>query len=146
MRNFDHDYVADVVRRLGRLKPDARPKWGKLAAPGMIQHLGDSVRFSMGRAGEVPNVSNWFTRTIVAPLILNGIVRIPKNIKAPELSKRSSYDDVESLHALLEEYLGLVQAGEFVPARQPVFGDIGIDGWAKLHLVHFEHHLRQFGV
>ncbi|MBI4558849.1 MAG: DUF1569 domain-containing protein [Candidatus Hydrogenedentes bacterium] len=30
------------------------------------------------------------------------------------------------------------------PEPHPYFGDIGIDGWSKLHVRHFEHHLRQF--
>ena len=54
--------------------------------------------------------------------------------------------DTETLHAVLETYLELVQAGELVPRAHPVFGDIGVDGWANLHIAHFEHHLKQFGV
>lgn len=146
MRPFDHDYVDEVIRRLGRLRPDAKPAWGTLTPPGMVQHLADSMRFSLGRAGDLPDQSNWFSRNLVAPLILNGIVRIPKNMKAPGYPKRSANDDIETLHALLEEYLGLVQAGELVPHRHPALGDLGVDGWAKLHYVHFEHHLRQFQV
>ena len=145
MRHFDHDYVAGVIQRLGAIKPEAKPAWGKLTRPELIQHFGDSVRYSMGRAGTVRDQSNWIMRTIVAPLILNGIIRIPKNVKAPAHSMRPARDDLETLHAVLDEYLGLVQAGEFEPPLHPLFGDIGVDGWAKMHLVHFEHHFRQFG-
>jgi hypothetical protein len=28
----------------------------------------------------------------------------------------------------------------------PFFGDFGPEGWAKLHVIHCDHHLRQFGV
>jgi hypothetical protein len=146
MRHFDHDYVLDVIRRLSAIKPDAKPAWDVLTRQGMIQHLADTVRFSMGKLGDLPDRSNWFSRKIIAPLILNGIVPIPRNLKTPDYARRSTQDDLETLHALLEEYLSLVQAGEFVPKRHPALGDLGVDGWAKLHLVHFEHHLKQFGM
>ena len=51
-----------------------------------------------------------------------------------------------SLAALLDEYLALVQSGELKTGLHPVFGDIGIDGWARVHVLHFEHHCRQFGL
>lgn len=146
MKHFDHDYVAGVIQRLGAIVPDAKPAWGTLARGGLIQHLGDSVRYSMGRAGTVRDRSNWIMRKIVAPLILNGIIRIPKDMKAPAHSLRPARDDLETLQAVLDEYLGLVQAGALEPKPHPTFGDIGVDGWAKMHVVHFEHHFRQFGV
>jgi len=146
MRHFDHDYVVEVIQRLGAIKPAAKPQWGTLTPQELIQHLGDSVRSSMGRAGAVNDRSNLIMRKIVAPLILNEIIRIPKNVKAPAHSMRSAHDDIETLQALLEEYLGLVQADELKPEPHPAFGNIGVDGWAKMHFVHFEHHFRQFGV
>ncbi|MBI4558851.1 MAG: DUF1569 domain-containing protein, partial [Candidatus Hydrogenedentes bacterium] len=42
------------------------------------------------------------------------------------------------------EYLAAVATGDMQPEPHPYFGDIGIDGWSKLHVRHFEHHLRQF--
>ena len=146
MRHFDHDYVEDFMKRLAKIPPDAKPRWGKMTPRAMVQHLADTVRFSMGKAGDVPDRSNAFSRRIVAPLILNGIVPIPKNLKAPPYPKGSSQDDIETLHAILDEYLGLVQAGGLAPKRHPVLGDLGVDGWAKMHYRHFEHHLKQFGV
>ena len=35
---------------------------------------------------------------------------------------------------------------ELVTGLHPVFGDIGVDGWDRLHVRHFEHHFTQFGV
>ncbi len=46
----------------------------------------------------------------------------------------------------MEEYLAAVETGELRPAPHTLFGDIGIDGWARLHVRHFEHHLKQFGL
>lgn len=149
MRTFDHDYANEVIARLGRLKPDARPQWGTMSRDQMIGHLAYSVRYSMGKGAEIPFVGNWFTKNIVAPLLLNGWLPIPKNLKDPRLDKFIAGQptaDSETLHAVLETYLDWVQSGEFTPRDHPAFGAIGVDGWAKMHMVHFEHHLKQFGV
>ncbi len=145
--HFDHDYLADVIQRLQGVKPDAKPLWGTMTTAKMMAHLIDTVRYSMGKAGNMPDQSTWFSRRVVAPLLMRGIVRIPRNVKAPTPSgpvTPPSQADVETLHAVLEDYLALVQAGELDPKPHPMFGHVGVDGWDRLHVLHFEHHLRQF--
>lgn len=146
MRAFDHDYVNELVARLGALQPDARPAWGTLTPDQMVGHLIETVRYTMGREPDVPFVGNWFMRTVVGPLIMNGIIPIPKNVKAPRPNPNAPWPtgDVETLHAALEDYLNLAQTGDLHPPYHPVFGEIGVDGWAKMHVRHFEHHLKQF--
>lgn len=127
---------------------DARPAWGSLDRDRLVGHLIGAVRFSMGRLGTMPDRGTWLTKRVLKPLILNGVVRIPKNVKMRGAARQPQgvMEDLETLHAVLEEYLQLVQADELTPPPHPLFGDLGVDGWAKMHLRHFEHHLRQFGV
>lgn len=147
MRAFDHHYVADVIRRLRRLETDARPTWGSLTSGNLIRHLAAAIRFSMGKAGPAEDRSTWWSRNIIGPLFVRGIFRMRGNLTFPHISAAlREQDDLETLHALLEDYLNLVQADELRPAIHPYFGDIGVDGWARLHVAHFEHHLSQFGV
>jgi oxepin-CoA hydrolase/3-oxo-5,6-dehydrosuberyl-CoA semialdehyde dehydrogenase len=148
VRPFDHDFVEEVVRRVSRLRPDTKPAWGAMTPPEMIGHLIESIQYSMGRGPNFAIETNWFKRRLLAPLVLNGILKIPKNIKAPRPPDAGPIPagDVETLHAVLEDYLALAQADELTPAPHPAFGVIGVDGWAKMHVHHFEHHLTQFGV
>jgi hypothetical protein len=147
MRSLDHDYVTELIARLGRLRPDTKPAWGSLTPDRMVGHLTATVRYSMGRGSSLRTSGNWFLRHIVGPLVINGIVRVPRNVKTPARDNQDfPSGDAETLHAVLEEYLTLVQSDELQPAPHPAFGDIGVDGWAKMHVVHFEHHLRQFGL
>ena len=150
MQHFDHDFVTNVVERLKALAESTHPSWGRLTPDGLICHLADTLRYSMGRGPTLIDRSTWFTRRILGPLVLHGLLPIPKNVKAaiPEEGQewRSPPSDLETLHALLEEYLTLVQAGELIPPPHPAFGNIGIDGWARMHVLHFAHHLRQFGL
>jgi hypothetical protein len=147
MRPLDHDYVNELVARLGKLRPDAKPAWGTLTPERMVGHLTATLRYSMGRGPALRERRNWFARHVLRPLVLNGVLSIPRNVKGPFPSDQFfPVGDSETFHAVLDEYLTLVQSGDLEPASHPAFGDLGIDGWAKLHLVHFEHHFRQFGL
>ncbi|MBM3289766.1 MAG: DUF1569 domain-containing protein [Candidatus Hydrogenedentes bacterium] len=149
MRTFDHDYANEVIARLDRIKPGSRPRWGTMTPPQMIGHLAFWVKYSIGKGPAIAFAGNWFTKHVAAPMLLNGWLPIPKNLKGVQTGPPlpdSPAADTETLHAVLETYLELVQAGELVPREHPAFGDIGVDGWAKMHVAHFEHHLKQFGV
>ena len=149
MQHLDGDYVNALIARLGSIPEDAVPQWGELRRDTLMEHLVFAMRLSMGRTNGMPFVGSWFTKFVAGPLVLHGWVPIPKNVKLPRREgqpepKTREPGDLETLHALLEEYLNLVQADELDPAPHPVFGDLGVDGWDRLHVLHFEHHLRQF--
>jgi oxepin-CoA hydrolase/3-oxo-5,6-dehydrosuberyl-CoA semialdehyde dehydrogenase len=151
MEHLDTDCVERFIARLGRIAPDAVPRWGVLRRDTLIEHFVWVVRYAMGRSSQVPFSGNWLTVHLVGPLFLRGLLPIPRNLQIPRALRERGVTlrepgDLETLRRLLEEYLNLVQADEFRPAPHPIFGDIGVDGWDRLHVRHFEHHLRQFGV
>lgn len=145
---FDMDFIDDTIERLHRLKPGAAPLWGALDPEAMISHLIVSLRYTMGQYGTSSPSGNWYTRAVLGRLILWGLIPIPKNLRMPFPSRDAERPrgDLETLHAVMEEYLALVQGGGLDPAPHPAFGALGVDGWARYHVLHFEHHLKQFGV
>jgi len=150
VQHLDGDYIAALISRIEAIPPDAVPRWGSLRRDTLIEHLIWIVRHSMGRSRQVPFIGNWATRRLIGPLMLHGLLPIPRNLRFPRHLAAEGVTgrepgDLETLHALLEEYISLVQADELQPAFHPAFGEIGIDGWERMHLRHFEHHLRQFG-
>lgn len=151
MHHFDGDYAEEVVHRLGNIRQDARPRWGELSRDGLIEHLIWAMRHSMGRSRTIPFVGNCLTRYVARPLILSGALPLARNSRASRILKQQGLrtrepGDLETLHALVEEYLDLVQADEFRPAPHPTLGRLGVDGWDRFHVLHFEHHLKQFGM
>ncbi len=151
MGHLDADYVAEVIRRLERIPHDGAPAWGALRKDTLIEHLVWCVSHAMGRSAKVPRAGNRVIAAVMGPLALRGwlplswTARLPRSLRTQGIETREP-GDLETLHALLEEYLTLVQADELTPAPHPCFGRIGVDGWDRLHVLHFEHHLRQFGV
>lgn len=151
MNHFDSDYAQKLFERIKQIPEDAAPFWGDMKRKDLIEHFIWSLQHIMGRSTCIPDFGNWFSRTILKKLIVNGIVPIPKNAKLPpQLTERGVVaqepGDLETLQAIVEEYLQLVQADELVPAPHPFFGPMSIDEWDKLAVKHFEHHLKQFGV
>jgi hypothetical protein len=151
MQHLDADYVDEVLRRIDAIPDDAVPRWGKLRKPQLIEHLIWTVEHAMGRSKQLSFRGNWFTRRILAPVILSGFIRMPKNVRLPKRLEAQGITlrepgNLDTLSGLLDEYIALVQADELHTAMHPIFGDIGIDGWERMHILHFEHHLRQFGV
>jgi hypothetical protein len=143
---LDHDAAEDYMARLGRIQRDAVPRWGRLTRDQLLSHLAETVRQSMGRGIPPPRRNSWHSR-ITWHLLRRGLLRIPRDVRIPVgKAVEPLPTDLESLHALLLEYLAMVQSGETTPFPHPLFGDIGVDGWARFHTLHFEHHLGQFGV
>ncbi len=151
MRELDRDYAEELMRRLKTLGPETRPRWGSLTPETLVRHLVWTMLHSMDRSHKVPFFGNWFTRRLVGPVVLSGWIPIPQNLRLPGHLAAQGIEALEpggldTLAALLDEYLALVQSGELKTGLHPVFGDIGIDGWARVHVLHFEHHCRQFGL
>ena len=150
MQTFDHDYAETLVERLRALPEDTKPRWGSLTPPGMVRHVTNLMRYSMGKGEECPFTGNWFSKNVIGPLLVNGIMRMPKNVKVRGMKMDQAQlaplaGEVETFHAVLDEYLDAVQSGALLPKIHPYFGDLGVDGWAKCHVMHIEHHMRQFG-
>ena len=133
MRHFDADYAREVIARLKVIPEDAVPRWGQLRRDTLIEHLIWAIMHSMGRSRQVPFFGNWFTVHILAPIFLTGWFAFPRNIKLPKNiaaqgATMREPGNMDTLAALLEEYLTLVQADELTPAPHNVFGDIGVAG------------------
>ena len=84
LRSLDHDYVTELVDRLGTIPADAQPRWGVMIPAQMVGHLIAIVRFSMGRGPALKPVRSPLARHVFRPLVLRGLVSIPRNIPLPE--------------------------------------------------------------
>lgn len=151
MPKYDREFIDAAVARLEKLTPESQPLWGEMTCAKMMGHLNMSIIYSLGNLPEFPAADTWFTRNIVGKIILNGLKQLPKNLKPsrPEGSPEPPPPPdgtAEMLKGAMEMYLTALEKGEFKANRHPLFGDIGSKGWGKMHCVHIDHHLRQFGV
>ena len=136
-----------LLKRLDRLTPDAKARWGRMTAHRMLCHLSDSLRVGLGevpaesRAGPLANpVARW---------LLAYVIPFPKGRAetAPEMLTSQPSDWTADL-AAARDYLRAAAArgatGKW--ARHPAFGDVSGKLYGVFIHKHFDHHLRQFGV
>ncbi len=139
----------EVLERLSKVRLDAAPKWGTMSAHQMICHLSDALRSAL-REKYISPSTTLFRRTILKPLALWVPVAWPHGFKTrPEMDQQQGgtkplnfASDVEELRLLFERFC--TYEGEFPP--HAMFGHMSKTERMRHAYLHFDHHLRQFGV
>jgi len=148
MPRFDYHTASHIMKRIESIPPDRKPEWGEMNFHQMLGHLVDVFEYCMGNRPPMPDKSTFYNRHIAAFLLFNRINELPRNVRLPRPKPKPTdlpVADIETFQAVLDEYLSKAQAGELDPPPHPYFGKMSIDKWAKFHLIHMDHHLRQFG-
>jgi len=139
----------DVLDRLANLRPDAQRKWGTMSAHQMICHLSDSLRAALGEKHVSP-ATGLLKRKILKPLALWVPIRWPHGYKTrPEMDQQQGgtipvqfSSDLEELRILFERFCST--EGKLAP--HAMFGQLSAVERMRHGYLHFDHHLRQFGV
>ena len=142
---------AEILSRLSKLTPNSKGLWGTMNAGQAVCHLNDELRFILGQktgAGE----PNFFVKHIIKNLLLAGMT-IPKGkAKAhPALAQEFKGTAPTNFEA---DRKSLVENFEAIAAKaedstwhpNPLFGAMSKKQHARMTNVHFDHHLKQFGV
>lgn len=149
MPNLSDSTAQSYLDRFAAVAPDAAPLWGKMNGAQMLGHVTNTLRYSLGETPLLAFRGNFKTQYIYAPLLINGIMPFPKNVRLPRSKGQPAptfpEGDLDSLRAAIDRVLAEVKSGAFVPPHHPYFGNIGPRRWMKFHAAHFDHHLRQFG-
>lgn len=146
VRPFDRAFVTEACHRLQQIRDDATPNWGRMNPAQLHGHLRLAYRYSLAKEPLGPDEGGIFGHYIIGPLILNGWVPMPKNVKAPKMYHALPTSTVDAVQTEIEEFFERYSAGTLPDVPHPYFGPYGVKGWAKLHVLHTEHHMRQFGV
>jgi hypothetical protein len=135
----------EIQERIGRLRRDRAPLWGRMSAPQMVAHCADSIRMGLG---QLP------TKSKKLPLRYPPLKQLfvywlpfPKGAPtAPELIARKPADwekETDDLGKLVEAVGERNVQG--VWPEHPAFGRLNGRAWCILGYRHLDHHLRQFG-
>ena len=141
---------AEIVRRLGALTPDARPRWGSLTVGKMVCHLGDLYE-ALYDAPERKSAGKPITRHFPVKHLFLYVLRFPHGVKGPKGVFRTEpaaefARDVERARRLTEQYPERAGKGVHGWPGHPYFGLLDGREWGYFSYKHADHHLRQFGV
>jgi hypothetical protein len=139
----------ELVERLGKLRPDAQPSWGRMSAHQMVCHLSDSMRAALGEK-YISRSTSLFKRVILKRLALWAPIPWPHGFKTrPEMDQQQGgtppvefSSDLEEFRTLLGRFCML--ESEFAP--HAMFGQMSKTERLRYAYLHIDHHLRQFKV
>ncbi|HEX7019389.1 MAG TPA: DUF1569 domain-containing protein [Gemmatimonadaceae bacterium] len=140
-----------TLARLHALRPEARPRWGRMSAHQMVCHLADSVRMLRGDTHVTPTL-RLRPRILVKWIALYLPVPWPGGLPtSPEIDQARGGTRPTTFDADLHELETLVSAiGETATQSakrpHPVFGALSDADWLRWAYRHMDHHLRQFGL
>lgn len=144
---WDSAYRAELADRVTRLSADAKPRWGKFNATGMLAHVNDSYRMVLGDLYVKPK--NLPIRFPPLKQLIIYVAPFPKGAPtAPELLARCDGADLAEEQRSYVELLNRVAAitPETKLAPHPAFGVLTHRAYGVLIARHTDHHFRQFGL
>ena len=142
--------TAEILRRLGALRPDSGRRWGRMTPHQMVCHLTDSCRMALGEkpvrraTGLVPpTVIKWIALYLPVPWP-PGVLTVPEIDQEHGGTCPGEFDaDLAELERLMTQ---LAAQQRFDCPSHPIFGRMSRANWLRWGYLHADHHLRQFGV
>jgi oxepin-CoA hydrolase/3-oxo-5,6-dehydrosuberyl-CoA semialdehyde dehydrogenase len=149
---LDETALPELERRLRALAPDAPARWGRMDAHAMLRHVRATLAMSLGEL-EVPLLVPTWIGAPVGLLFTDVLTRWPRglggrNPPLPALHPPADATldvDRERLVAALRRFVDARRSEPRRRALHPVFGQLALERWARVHALHLAHHLRQFG-
>lgn len=143
----------DCIPVFNSLQTETVPKWGKMNAQQMIEHVATVYVISTGKikaelATPVEHLPKYME-------FLYSDKQFRENTKAPEtmLGEEPAplrYADMDEAKQKLEmaifSFETYFTAHDGIKTMHPVFGELNYAEWVLMHYKHVTHHLRQFGL
>lgn len=145
---FDPVTTGELKARLGKLRLDSPPLWGRMDVAQMLAHCCTPYDQIEGRTGG----GSWLLRFMARTCFKGSAVGeepFRKNVPTPKAFVIADPRDFERergrLTALIEAVHGR-GAAAFEGRAHVTFGVLTAKEWSNLLYKHLDHHLRQFGV
>ena len=133
-----------IEARLDRLRPDTRPRWGKMSVDQMLWHVNQALETDLGRI-EAPFEKSFMPRPVLKFIVLN--MPWPKGAPTNHAWVSSSNHDFQTERSRCRQLMRDL-AGKLLDESWPVhpnFGRMSGRDVSRLHAKHLDHHLKQFG-
>lgn len=142
--------LPEFERRVNAVKSTSQRRWGRMTLAQMFAHLRIVFEVSLEERA-VKDESRAWLMPVIWVLMFEIFTNWPKGkIKASTQFLDDSAEDVESERThLIAAMRRFVERSEIDPGRivlEPMLGRISLKKWQRVHGIHTDYHLRQFGV
>ena len=145
---FFRHHLGDAI---ATLREDAAPRWGRMTAREMVEHLSWVFEVSTGRASVECSVPGARRERFKA--FLYDSTPMLREFRNPALTaglpplRHAGLDEARSaLRREVDRFLDQCRDAPDVAHVHPVFGPLGSEDWSRSHFKHAYHHLAQFGL
>jgi len=147
--DLDASTLPEFAARIKALDATAERQWGSMTLARMFAHLRIVLEVSLEER-EVHDESRAWLLPVLWLLLFRLWTNWPKGkIKATHQFLDDSAEDIAAERArLLEAMDRFVQRAQSDPERkvlEPMLGYVSLRKWQRIHGVHTDYHLRQFG-
>ncbi len=142
----------DVPALIMTLQATDLPKWGKMTAQHMVEHLSLSLAIANGKI----KVAEFITAEDRLPIMKRFVLSdtpFRENTKSPALSddlpalKYANIDEAKAIfNKALQAFFAVYEADPNLIIRNPIFGDLNYEEQVALSTKHITHHFNQFGL
>lgn len=141
-----------ITEKLGCLRINSIPLFGKMTAQHMVEHLTFAIMFSNGKLPQKLYLPNDKAQLIKAAIIYSDKV-MPIGFKAPMLGEdlpELKYTDLKN--SIVKLLLALDMFDKYFienvneKPMNPTMGELTKQEWIIFHNKHFKHHFKQFNL
>lgn len=148
--DLNESTAATFEERIGKIVDESQRQWGVMSPDKVLRHLTFMFELSLGeREAEklfmpMPKAAMWY-------LFFEWFTNWPKGkFKAPATFFPEPGGDLEAERAAclagLRRFVERLKSHPEQTGFSPLLGHIPLRKWARVHGVHMDHHLRQYGV
>lgn len=147
---LNRESLPRFLARVDALNAQSQRRFGKLSLPDMLRHLRGAFEMSLGEREAqlepfpLPRTLSYFLFFVVFTKWPGGKIKAPDSFTPPAESDFET--ERAALREKMEAFAAALEAHPEQTAVHGLFGQIPLRRWARVHGVHMNHHLRQFGV
>jgi hypothetical protein len=137
-----------IISRINNLSPESKALWGKMTVDQMLSHCQAPMDFAFGKTPIKANFLIQLLGKIFKTKILNSNEFKKNSPTAPAFIRKETYDFEQTKNGLIERINVFSELGKTAikTTKHQFFGEMTYDEWSKMHTMHLDHHLKQFGV
>jgi hypothetical protein len=148
--DLDRTTLAFFHQRVSRLTAATARRWGTMDVTRALRHLTFMIEVSLGEQ-VVPDRTVPVVRDLLYLVFFRWFTTWPKGrFKGPAYTCPPPQGDFEVERAAIVDgmwrFVDLLEREPDRVAVNPGLGPLALTKWSRVHGVHLDHHLRQFGV
>jgi hypothetical protein len=145
---YNADDNQEMIARINKLTPESKALWGKMNAAQMLSHCHGPIDVAFGDLNLKANFFMQLLGKMFKNKILNSAEFKKDSPTAPAFIRNEPCDFEQSKKDLIQKINKFSELGEkaIKTTKHPFFGEMTHKEWDRLHVMHLDHHMKQFGV